>query len=124
MTTTEQSTKETVRRFFAAFAADDAATLEGLVTPGFVTHALPSDLPSDITGLTQLAATMHAGLDDCRVEIHDLVGEGDRVAVRFTVRAARDGEPVTMTGMEFYRLVDGRVAEMWGEYDMSGLGDG
>jgi predicted ester cyclase len=31
------------------------------------------------------------------------------------------GRPVTMTGMEVYRLVDGRVAEFWGEYDMSAI---
>ena len=131
MTTTEPTTtpraeeaKETVRRFFAAFEAGDGAAMASLAAPGFVAHALPPDLAPDIDGLAQHAAGMHAALLDCRVEIHDLVAEGDHVAARFTVRALRGGEPVTVTGMELYRLADGLVAELWGEYDTSGIGGG
>jgi ketosteroid isomerase-like protein len=124
MTTTEQATKETVRRFFTAYADGDAAAMRELADPGFVAHSLPPDLPPDIDGLTRQAAAVHAELDDCRVEIHDLVAEGDRVAARFTVRAHRAGEPVAMTGMELYRLAGARVAELWGEYDTSGMAGG
>jgi predicted ester cyclase len=67
---------------------------------------------------------VHAALDDCRVEIHDLLTDGDRVAARFTVHGTRGGEAVTMTGMELYRLDGGLVAELWGEYDTSGTGGG
>ena len=71
---------------------------------------------------------MHAGLHDCRCDIDDLVAEGDRVVARYTTRGTHGGDlfgtppsgrAVTMTGIEIYRLSNGRVAELWGEYDMS-----
>jgi ketosteroid isomerase-like protein len=124
MTTTEQSMTQTVRRFFAAYAAGDGAALAALAAPDFVAHTLPPDTPPGIAGLAQQAEGVHAALDDCRVEIHDLLTDGDRVAARFTVHGTRGGEAVTMTGMELYRLDGGLVAELWGEYDTSGTGGG
>jgi predicted ester cyclase len=76
------------------------------------------------------AAVMHAGLHDCHCEIEDLIAEQDRVAVRYTARATHAGElfgvppsgrTVTMTGIEIYRLADGRIAEYWAEANMSEL---
>jgi predicted ester cyclase len=55
---------------------------------------------------------------------------GDRVAVRYTTRAVHRGtlfaipprgRSVTLTGIEVYRVVDGRIAEMWAEGDTSEL---
>ena len=49
---------------------------------------------------------------DCRIE--ELVGEGDLVANRWSFKAAgRDGSPMSMTGMDFYRVGDGRLVEEW-----------
>jgi ketosteroid isomerase-like protein len=49
---------------------------------------------------------------DCRVE--ELVGEGDLVANRWSFRAVGPtGDPLSMTGMDFYRIADGRLAEEW-----------
>jgi hypothetical protein len=54
----------------------------------------------------------------------------DRVVVRYTVRATHSGElfgapptgrSVTFTGVEIYRLAGSRIAEYWGEADMSAL---
>ena len=127
---TETQNKDTVRGFFDAFAAGDDAGLDALMTPDFVAHSLPPGLTPDAAGLRQMAATVHAGLRDCRVEIHDLVAEGDRVVARFSTHAVHGGElfgiapsgrPVSMTGIEWYRLEAGRVAEFWGEYDTSDM---
>ncbi|MDQ4092185.1 MAG: ester cyclase [Actinomycetota bacterium] len=52
------------------------------------------------------------------------------MAVRYTARATHAGElfgipprgrTVTMTGIETYRLAGGRIAEYWGEANMSEL---
>jgi predicted ester cyclase len=62
--------------------------------------------------------------------IDDVVAEGDRVAVRYTARGTHTGElfgaapigrAVTITGIEIYRLAGSRIAEYWGEADMSAL---
>jgi predicted ester cyclase len=52
-------------------------------------------------------------------EIDDLVAEGDKVAARYTVRAAtkeEEGVPsqkVEITGMTLFRIADGKIREVW-----------
>lgn len=128
--TVEQTNEQAVRRFFAAFGAVDDATMDELLAPGFVAHGMAPGLSADTTGMKQLAALMHAGLQECRNEIGDVIAAGDKVAVRYSTHAIHGGDlfgtpptgrAVTLTGIEIYRLADGRVAEFWGEYDMSDL---
>ena len=48
----------------------------------------------------------------CRVE--ELVGEGDMVANRWSFRAAGpSGDRMRMSGMDFYRVASGKLAEEW-----------
>ncbi len=69
-------------------------------------------------------------LADCRCDIDDLIVDDDRVAARYTTRArhvgelfgaAPSGRTVTFTGIEVYRLLDGKIVEYWGEANMSDL---
>ena len=59
-----------------------------------------------------------------------MVAEGEKVAVRGTVRAIHHGEfmgippsgkQVTFTGIHIFRLAEGKIAEHWLEVDMLGL---
>ncbi|MCA1693914.1 MAG: ester cyclase, partial [Actinobacteria bacterium] len=93
-------------------------------------HGLPPELGVGAAAMKGTAAVMHAGLRECHCEIEDLIAEEDRVAVRYTARATHAGELfgappsgriVTITGIEIYRLVGGRIAEYWGEANMSEL---
>ena len=62
--------------------------------------------------------------------LEHLIGEGDMVAVRHVWRAthqgpyegiAPTGRPVTFTGADVYRIVDGKIVEEWSEYDELGI---
>jgi predicted ester cyclase len=67
-----------------------------------------------------------------RVKIEDIVAEGDRVAVRASWTGTHRG-PLTMmpvpvtnrtftfTGMVFWRICDGKIAERWAIIDRLGL---
>ena len=47
-----------------------------------------------------------------RMEIVDLIGEGDAVVARFTYAITLPaGEKVTARGLTYYRLADGRIVE-------------
>ncbi len=129
-TITAEDNKQVVRRLFAAFAACDDREMDEVLAPDFIAHNMPPGLSNDAEGMKQSAALMHVGLRDCRNEIEDLVAEGDKVVARYTTRATHAGElfgapasgrPVTMTGMELYRVANGKVAEYWGEYNISEL---
>jgi predicted ester cyclase len=59
-----------------------------------------------------------------------LIAEGDMVAIHDTYRAKHKGEfqgvpptgkEATFTGIDIYRIVDGKIVEQWVEVDMLGL---
>jgi hypothetical protein len=61
--------------------------------------------------------------------IDDLIGEGDKVVLRWTTTATHTGPygsvsptggVVTMTGVDVYRLDGGRIVEAWSVWDALG----
>ena len=128
--TTAETNKDVVRRFFAAYAAGAAAEIRACLADDFVAHGMPPGYANDADGMVKLMVDMHASMKDCSNQVEDLLGDGERVAARFTTRfvhagdlmgARATGRPVTVTGMEMYRLAGGRIAELWGEYNMGAL---
>ena len=59
---------------------------------------------------------MRAGVKTpIKVEILDMIEEGDRVAVRWRLSAAYDDDkPYERSIMAIYRFENGRIAEDWG----------
>ena len=128
--TVEEVNKQTVQLVFEAFAALDDVAMDLLLAPGYGAHNIPPGCSNDAEGMKESARLMHRGLQDCRNQIDDVIASGDKVVVRYTTRATHSGElfgapptgrDVTLTGIEIYRLEDGKVAEFWGEYDASDL---
>jgi steroid delta-isomerase-like uncharacterized protein len=77
------------------------------------------------------AMALHDAFADLSVTLADMIAEGDRVAVRATWRGVHvgafrgvppTGRSVVFTGMVFWRVRDGRVAERWAEIDCGALG--
>jgi len=75
---------------------------------------------------------LHTAFPDLRVEIEDIVAEGDRVAVRARWTGTHRGPlpmmpfPATnrvfaFTGMVFWRIRDGEIVERWATIDGLGL---
>jgi predicted ester cyclase len=67
---------------------------------------------------------------DLHFTIDDMVVEGDKVAVRFTLTGTHKGEfmgrpptnkKLTMWGINIYRVVDGKFVEGWERADTLGL---
>lgn len=67
---------------------------------------------------------------DARLEIEDVVSEGDRVACRYAMKATHQGpfqgipatgRQITLTGITILRLVNGRCVERWNQADFLGL---
>lgn len=70
------------------------------------------------------------GFPDVRFEIHDLFGEGDKVAARWTFRASHAGRfvgvspshvDVTQEGNVIYQIRDGRIVRAWLQADRLGV---
>jgi predicted ester cyclase len=81
-------------------------------------------------GLIDLIRTWRTAFPDGRMEIDDLIVEGDTVAIRNTWYGTHEaefygvpasGNRVAVTSVGIDRVQDGKVTEGWGELDMVGM---
>jgi|SRR5579884_403561 len=110
----------------------DLDVMDEILADEYVGHS-PSVPGGELRGREALKDIMrqaHAGLPDVKITIDDVMGEGDRTAVRFTVRGMHNGElfGVPATGcrvavetMIVSRHANARIAEAWELRDMLGL---
>ena len=80
--------------------------------------------------IKELWATFLAGFPDMHSTIDELVAEGDRVVMRWTIRGTHTGEfngmkptgkTVSIPILEELRIADGLLAEAWDSFDQLGL---
>lgn len=94
-------------RMYAAFNDHDHAAASEVFTPDFFSHPLGTTGSQAVTDSWQ---RMHTMFPQARVDIEDLIVDGDTVAARLTVRGIPDQTPMML---EMYRVRDGRIAELW-----------
>lgn len=114
--------KEIVRRFLIETHSGQLDCINELVAADIITHGFPGRCPDSRESYREFFKGLGAAFSDAGFDIHDMVEENDRVAVRFTVRGIHTGDylgvsatghPVDFTGMVLYRLRDGMIAETW-----------
>ncbi len=78
----------------------------------------------------QLASIYFTAFPDFQVTVEDVIAEGDKVVARFTFSGTHQGEfqgipptgkQVTATGIDIYRIVDGKMLEHWAQIDALGM---
>lgn len=121
--------KAAVREHYDAVVnAFDAEAVRAQVADDFFDHQANKPMTAD--EVIAHARALQVALGDLHVTIDDIIAEGDRVAVRATWRGIHrgvfrglvpTGKQVTFTGMVFWRLRDGRVAERWATIDFGDL---
>jgi steroid delta-isomerase-like uncharacterized protein len=81
-------------------------------------------------GQQQIAAAFRAAFPDLRWHVDLMLAEGDLVAARWTASGtntgpwagmAATGKPATFSGVNIFRIRDGKVAEIWNHRDDLGL---
>ncbi len=125
-----EENKGVVRRFFelgpSSGNLDEAM---GLLAQDLVLH-VPLPAAPGVQGICDVVTACRAAFAHLNVTVEDLVAEGDLVAARFTAHGIHKGafmglpptgKSITMTGMEIFRIEDGRIAELWGEANLLGL---
>ena len=113
-----------VRRFYEeVFNARNLGALDELLAPDGVDHTFGSQ---NTEQAKQFFTMVHQAFPDLRVEVHDVIAEGDLAAARVTYTGTHQGEflgiPATgkqtrTNGVDFFRMQDGRQAEHWGGPD-------
>ncbi len=122
--------KAIVLRYFDRWANHgDQSTADELIAVDLVLHNPPAVLPSLAEYKTSMAA-FHAAFPDLHFTIEDEFAEGEKVVVRWTLRATHQGEfqghpasgkPVEITGTSVFLLRSGKIQEIWVNMDRLGL---
>ena len=105
--------------------------VEELIATDYVSYEPTSGEMRGIEGARRFAATYRQAFPDLENSVEDMVAEGDKVVVRFRARGTHEGEteafgPATgkrmdITGITIKRLVDGKIAQAWTNFDALGM---
>lgn len=115
-----ESNKAIARAVFEVWGSGELDRLDDLVAAD-VLHHDPYD-PNAADGLDGMKATIAANrarFPGLRLEVHDQIAEGDRVATRWTcaMEHSESGKRVTIAGITIDRFEDGRIVEAWRSMD-------
>ncbi|MGO4789123.1 ester cyclase [Paenibacillus sp. 2KB_20] len=123
MKTLEQTNVETVNQFIEAFwNHSELESVDRFLTDDYQELSYQSK-----EGLKKFAATILEAFPDKRYTVEEIIGQGDKVLVRMTVKGthqgmffgtAPTGNTIDVTLYRQYRVVDGKIAEHRGWIDM------
>jgi steroid delta-isomerase-like uncharacterized protein len=124
-----EENKQLVRRWFEQVwnqgrvdAIDEMFAADGLA------YGLAEDPNEGMgpSGFRDLHTTFRGAFPDMTIKVDDVIAEGDKVAVRCSVRGRHRGDhlgiaatdtPVDFTGLLIVRICDGKIVEAWNNFD-------
>lgn len=128
-----EENKAVVRRWFEeVWNQGRDSSIDELFPADGVAHGL-GDSEQDVHGPKEMkpfVASIRGILPDTHISIDDILADGDRVAVRITLRGTHTGNglgvrptgrKVSIQGIIIVHVVNGRIREGWNSYDQLGL---
>jgi steroid delta-isomerase-like uncharacterized protein len=119
-----------LEHYRSTVSAVDFDAIRRQLSPDFVDHESPADTPPGPEWVTRHVASFHAAFPDLRVEVHEMIEEGELVAVRATWSGTHQGvymgfaathRPFHLKGMVIWRVRGGQICERWACMDRLGL---
>src|SRR5437764_11463886 len=89
-----------------------------------------ADASSGPAAMRAFIETYRTAFPDARLELGELIAEGDLVAGPWRATGTHQGElmgipatgkPISITGMGMDRVVDGKIVESWANWDALGM---
>jgi steroid delta-isomerase-like uncharacterized protein len=122
-----EENKAIIRRMTEGFYNQGNVDLaEHFFADSYVHHDPASPHVRNRDGLKASLRAFLAGCPDLHITTDQLLAEGDMVAKRWTYHATQSGDlagmaptgtRIAMSGLELFRLEDGKIAESWLGYD-------
>ncbi|MDQ3864132.1 MAG: ester cyclase [Actinomycetota bacterium] len=126
-----EENKAVVRRFFEELLSTDKLTVaDEILSPGFRFYFAGSPDPMDLERYKEFLVARRAAFPDRRFVVEDMIAEGDKVSVRFTMHGTHKGEfrglapsgtEVEMTGIDMIHLAESKMVEDRVEVDQLGM---
>lgn len=128
---TTDTNKQICRDYFKAFLARDAGCMEKHVAKTFVRHDPGLDFEvRGPEGVLQLHDALMPTFPDMKLDLEDLVAEGEKVLVRLVISAthtgplgemAATGKPIRVAVLDLFHIRDGVLVEHWAQLDNLGM---
>ena len=126
-----EENKAKVRRFFEELlSTDNFAVADVILSPDFRFYFAGSPVAMDLESYMEFLVARRAAFPERRFIVEDMIGEGDKVSARFTMRGTHKGEfrgiapsgtELTMTGIDMIRISEGKLVEDRVEVDQLGI---
>jgi steroid delta-isomerase-like uncharacterized protein len=126
-----QETRNTMQRLFDEFVnGRNLDSIDELVTPDFVEHEETPGLTPGRDGVKQLFAMLGEAFPDFRMNVEDMIAEGDKGVVRSMFTGTHKGEwmgipatgrSVSVTIFDMFRVSGGKIVEHWGLLDSGAM---
>jgi steroid delta-isomerase-like uncharacterized protein len=124
-----QRNRKLVRHYFDGWAnRGDAAVADALIATNVVLRNPPAVLHS-LAEYKQGMTAFHSAFPDLRFTIEEEIAEGNKIAVRWTLRATHlgdyqgrppTGKAVTVTGISIFQIATGKIQEITVNMDRLG----
>jgi steroid delta-isomerase-like uncharacterized protein len=122
-----EENKALLRRFQeAVYGQVRFDSLEEFLLDDVIAHEPDGDVRG-VEEIKHYLATFWAAFPDTGVTVEDVIAEGDKAVIRYTLRGTHKGTteeygPATgrrmvMEGITIYHFKSGKLAEMWDRYD-------
>jgi steroid delta-isomerase-like uncharacterized protein len=124
-----ESNKAVISNMMNAFASGDTVNVGKYFADNWTNHDPSLPPMTGLEGARQLIG-MWSAMSNRKVVIEDSVGEGDRVAARFSITGTHTGifmgipatgKTIHVTGSGIFRVVDGKATDNWVNFDALGL---
>ena len=123
--------KALIRRLFdEVLNAGNFGLLDQLIGASYVEHNPVAKQAAGAAGVRDKVQGLRTAFPDLRFVLEELIAEGAIVAARYRWQGthkgtflgiAPTGRRLSVRGMDFYRLEDGRVIEHWDTVDEFGM---
>lgn len=125
-----EETKTVARRWFEEMwneRRDDL--IDELMTPDSRGHVEGQEI-AGCEGFRKMQGMFFSALPDVRLEVEDVIAEGDRAAVRWRATGTHGGDgfgfpatnrPVDIRGTSWLVVRDGKIVEGWDTWNLEGL---
>jgi steroid delta-isomerase-like uncharacterized protein len=122
-----EDNNELNRRWVQAFNDRDWTAEAACRTVDYQAHVSGAPGPLDAAAWVGFLQGFTAAFPDAQIAIEGSISETDRVASRWTITGTHRGEfqgvlatgrQIAMPGVDFSRIVDGKIAEHWAQFDV------
>ena len=120
-----EANKALVRRYIELWETGNLALADEVLAAEYIDHTRPNR-PAGPEPVKQEVTAFRIGFPDAHSTVEQMIGEGDLVAFRFVLRGTHlgpfadfppTGQVVVVTGMDFVRIADGKIQELWSTQD-------